>query len=112
MNDELIELARRAVASPHFRPMRGMVGIDGTVIVSTSPLVETSEIVEWRDGGTMRRENRECTWEDLRDGGWLPDLRDPATLGCFLSIVLPLCDTEAADLVAALEAAPAREVER
>lgn len=87
MSDDMIDLARRAVASPHFRPMRGMVGIDGTVILSTSPLVETSEIVEWRYGGTMRRENRECTWSDLRDGGWLPDLREPATLGCVLGLL-------------------------
>jgi hypothetical protein len=63
-----------------------MVGIDGTVILSTSPLVETSEIVEWRDGGTLRRDNRECTWSDLRDGGWLPDLSDPATLGCIYDL--------------------------
>jgi len=100
-----IKLAQRAVASPHFRLLRGMIGLDGTVILGTSPLVETSEIVEWRDGGTMRRENRECTWSDLRDGGWLPDLLEPATMGCFLSLVLPLCDAEAADLVAAMHAA-------
>jgi len=87
MSDDLIDLARRAVASPHFRPMRGMVGIDGTVILSTSPLVETSEIVEWRDGGTLRRENQECTWAELLASGWLPDLDDPATRGCLLALV-------------------------
>lgn len=98
MTDDLINLARRAVASPHFRPMRGMIGIDGTVILSTWPRVETSEIVEWRDGGTMRRENRECTWVELLESGWLPDLLRSATLGCVHDLACEALGADAIDV--------------
>ena len=87
MSETMEDLARLAVACPAFRPMRGMVGVDGTVILSAGPLVETSEIVEWRDGGTLRRDNRECTWAELLASGWLPDFDQPATRGCLLALV-------------------------
>ena len=87
MNKELQDLARRAVACPAFRPMVGMVGMDGTVILSVGPLVETSEIVEWRDGGTIRRDYCEATWPVLRASGWRPDFDQPATRGCLLALV-------------------------
>jgi hypothetical protein len=87
MNTAMEDLARRAVACSAFRPMRGMVGMDGTVILSVGPLVETSEIVEWRDGGTIRRDHREVTWPVLRASGWRPDFDQPATRGCMLALI-------------------------
>lgn len=104
-------LARRAVACPHWRWMDGMLyKQDG---VGVRPVIATAPIIQ---------------------GGGVPDLTDPATLGCLLALVREAwgsphayvghsdkwvaafgCEvegrvfastTEAAALVAALEAAP------
>jgi hypothetical protein len=80
---EEIELARRAVASPHWRWMPGMLTDVGERV--TDPAV--------------------CYL------GTLPDLTDPATLGCVLALVRdawgwPHAYAERAALVAALETAP------
>jgi hypothetical protein len=118
------ELAQRAVASPHWRWMPGM-------------------LVRYPTGYSERIEDDTDAAARLEDDGF-PDLTDPATLGCLLAlvreawephrgsdyiastmhtgsgwgvgarygseglaaIVLPTYDTEAAALVAALEAAP------
>ena len=103
-----ISLGRRLVACKHFRPMRGMRDVQGR---------------SWDDSLLWR-------WNSAID---VPDLRDPATVGCLLALVREahgqstlspvmlgrdrwcLADygttaldgkTEAALLVAALEAAP------
>ena len=93
-----IELGRRLVACKHFRPMRGMRDVQGR---------------SWDDSLLWR-------WNSAID---VPDLRDPATVGCLLAMVREawgdptLCtrfadgvwnggySTEAEALVAALEAA-------
>lgn len=105
-----IELGRRLVACKHFRPMRGMRDVQGR---------------SWDDSLLWR-------WNSAID---VPDLRDPATVGCLLALVRDAwgdptmsahfsdaaewwevqghrwapekpADTEAEALVAALEAAP------
>jgi hypothetical protein len=98
----MTDLAKRAVASPHWRWMPGMLAADTG----------------------LRLDEMTTDWEGER-----PDLTDPATLGCLLALVrealgIPyLCtsvspegrwwvdgyslhDTEAEALVVALEAAP------
>lgn len=129
MNEELRELGRRAVACKGWRWMEGMQcrwqDIDG------SPWWE------------VRLNDETGAWEVVRFGTYdgepihraaIPDLSDPATVGCLLALVrevwgdqgihvilcqvtglwavrfgvceLPWRRTEAAALVAALEAAP------
>ena len=127
MNEEQWqELGRRAVACKAWRWMPGMLdGIDEQRVASVRDGLVTME----RDG---RGEALEFDPRLVRRRP-LPDLRDPATVGCLLALVrdawgdpaiciveehrdwwarlngLPLCafaDTEAEALVAALEAAP------
>lgn len=124
-NIELEELARRAVASKHWRWMLGMQLSDGR------------RVVGWTEDG---RELLFCSNKQvgcfglLSESECVPDLSDPATIGCLLALVREAwknphayvdysnkwkaafcCDvglrafsstTEAAALVAALEAAP------
>ena len=136
MTDEMIDLARRAVACKGWRWMPGMLEVDGAR--SNGEQYDGSVWVDYCGGG----------YEPV--AGWIPDLTDPATLGCllalvreaaeperapgdwpmvctyqnaakkwgvgawlnesgkatFAALVLPTYDTEAAALVAALEAAP------
>jgi hypothetical protein len=114
MNEQQQELARRAVACRHWRWMPGMLTHDGHRSArGFSDVLRRSQQLDTR---------------------LIPDLSDPATLGCLLALVreawpdkvarictlhyairwfidLPngevvCCDTEAEALVAALEAAP------
>ncbi len=67
-----ISLGRRLVACKHFRPMRGMRDVQGR---------------SWDDSLLWR-------WNSAID---VPDLRDPATLGCVLALVreaFPGCHAE------------------
>lgn len=122
MTPELEALGLRAVACPRWRWMRGMLTVDAVRLCCSG---ESMELLGFPDGPKMR--------------GFigLPDLTDPATLGCLLALVReawsnpdllvqrdghlfvvnpipkgspPFGDldalTEAAVLVAALEAAP------
>ena len=71
---ELEALARRAVACKHWRWIEGMLTERGDRIASVEHdslivLDEEFEIVE------------------LTDGKAIPDLRDPATVGCLLALV-------------------------
>jgi hypothetical protein len=61
-----IELGRRLVACKHFRPMRGMRDVQGR---------------SWDDSLLWR-------WNSAID---VPDLRDPATVGCLLALVRESC---------------------
>lgn len=65
---DAMDLARRAVACPRWwREME-----------------RPSE----RAGVSPRRNSRGVLWRFYSDGvGWLPDLTDPATLGCLLALV-------------------------
>ena len=133
-----IELARRAVACKHWRWAPGMLSRCST---------DTRRAVyRWLAGLDTRHYGTVCVVEDNYGRPWhhgvlaweptpddLPDLSDPATVGCLLALVreawsdpaahaapdgdwhiygdMPeteygIGDTEAAALVAALEAAP------
>jgi hypothetical protein len=127
MSDDMINLGKRAVACKGWRWMPGMRTADAMRVIHDPE--------RWPD--------RPCA---IREGGWvdtapprplkddLPDLTDPATLGCLLALVReawgdprayiracfgwelitdycvgkypPGGDTEAEALVAALEGAP------
>lgn len=119
MSTELETLARRAVACKHWRWMPGMLAV-------------------WPNGnefrvGQVSGIDGQNYLPNYPSNGWgdefpdrtkgLPDLTDPATLGCMLALVreawgLPIWvrtgdygnqinhESEAAALVAALEAAP------
>lgn len=80
MTDDLIKLARRAVACKGFRWLPGMRTVDAMRVIHDPD--------RWPD--------RPCA---IREGGWvdtapprplgddLPDLTDPATIGCLLALV-------------------------
>jgi hypothetical protein len=67
----------------------------------------------------VRRDGRGAEWrlthaeEGLAEQGWLPDLTDPATVGCLLALCIERRQQSAADvgalavaLITALETAP------
>ena len=80
MTDDLIKLARRAVACKGWRWMPGMRTLDAMRVIHDPD--------RWPDRPCAIREG---TWIDtalprpLKDD--LPDLCDPATLGCLLALV-------------------------
>ena len=117
------DLAKRAVASPHWRWMPGMLGITAKAGLWR---VERADLTALSGAGAGPASIHEV-------GVWLPDLTDPCTLGGLLALVREAwggCDTylypgsgegdwwctagdqdfhaptEAEALVAALEAAP------
>lgn len=137
------DLARRAVACKHWRWMPGMVALDSTAEEHPGRVIDDRKSLVYEDAdGAIH--------EGVVSRSDLPDLSDPATLGCllalvrkavepnrapgdwpmvctyqspakkwgvgawlnesgkatFAALVLPTYDTEAAALVAALEAAP------
>lgn len=98
------DLAKRAVACPRWRWMEGMLLQDGRRVVSHTR--DGQEILYRRhDGSTIVG----C-YGYLADGNCLPDLDDPATMGCLMALALEAHtgsgQYDAAALVAALEAAP------
>jgi hypothetical protein len=118
MNTDLEALARRAVACPRWRWMPGML------VKYVGPPTELHP-----KGLELECRVRRVNWESSEDD--LPDLSDPATLGCLLALVreqyqdattqidsgkwwvaamngtrVGMGPTEAEALVAALEAAP------
>ena len=115
----MTDLAKRAVACRHWRWMPGMLGLSAKAGLWR---VERADLTALSGAGAGPASVHEV-------GAWLPDLTDPATVGCLLALVrealgIPyLCtsvspegrwwvdgyslhDTEAEALVAALEAAP------
>lgn len=95
MTEEQTALARRAVACKGWRRMEGMLTTEGYRVLAT-----------WRDTLTVAKGTFVYTLIE-REGGWLwhwydpavrdfaedesgallPDLQDPATLGCLLALV-------------------------
>ena len=95
MNEAMEDLARRAVASPHWRWMPGMLA---KIVNGDSGRVceRRGEPVVCHVDGTIERPWPRGTTRDLvsfcgsrrwREGPMLPDLTDPATLGCLLALV-------------------------
>lgn len=115
MNDEMKALAERAVACKHWRWLPGMLDDQGQRVLEVSKTLVITDHIEYPEGYCIR-----CGAEheaiELAEYARLPDLTDPATLGCLLHLVreawrgsprwlsIPW-DGEAETLVAALEAA-------
>ena len=76
MTDDLIKLARRAVACKNWRWMRGMNTTTGDTFIAFSDCDEAYWLAHPDDP---------CEVEPI--AGLLPDLCDPATLGCVLALV-------------------------
>ena len=70
------ELAQRAVACKHWRWMSRMVDTTGRTFISYADCGEAAWLWVAEDG---------CEWLPVE--GRLPDLTDPATLGCLLALV-------------------------
>jgi len=102
MTEDMVVLARRAIACRGWRWMPGMLAVEQAV-----PGMALS----------ARPVRVDDYWHEV--GVWLPDFDDPATLGCLLALVREATTayasltfepgylhTEVENLVAALEAAP------
>ena len=129
MTDDTRELARRAVACDGWRWMHRMVDTEGMTYLGVQMRYE-----DYHDDYPTKSHyfasRRRESWRETLDGT-LPDLTDPATLGCLVALVreawrmsrmvampqpdgwwaaggltsVASGDTEAATLVATLEAA-------
>lgn len=73
--DNMIELARRAVACKGFRWMPGMKDLESWRLSRELPL------------GGWDAQGGEWEYQQLAHHPKLPDLSDPATLGCLLALV-------------------------
>lgn len=81
MNEEqAIELGRRAVACKGWRWMPGMLALDSTDEEHPGRVIDDRKSLVYEDAdGAIR--------EGVVSRSDLPDLRDPATLGCLLALV-------------------------
>ena len=83
MTDEMMELAKRAIACKGWRWMPGMLAVSAEHQPARVLSVQSDEYEppmlevawSWRDG------------DGVHPRDWLPDLTDPATLGCLLALV-------------------------
>lgn len=82
MTDELIELGKRAVACKGFRWMPGMA-TDSKFVRVVAVDSDTNKPCGAENGAT----NDDCHAVWLDGVHLLPDLTDPATLGCLLALV-------------------------
>jgi hypothetical protein len=75
MTDDMIELAKRAVACKGWRWLPGMMRLRATPPSRRDHLKREGRVLDWDD-----------TWVYA---AWpvIPDLTDPATLGCLLALV-------------------------
>jgi hypothetical protein len=76
MTPDLVDLALRAVACKGWRWMPGMLTDDGTTVCSQSD--DGYLLIAGSEGSCV-------SWWPI--GGHLPDLTDPATVGCLLALV-------------------------
>lgn len=79
MNQNQTELARQLVASKHWRFLDGMITACGLRICEGGK----GYAIGFRSGPTRDGGG----WYDGPDEGLIPDLDDPATLGCLLALV-------------------------
>ena len=91
MTEEQIALAKRAVACKGWRWMEGMAVVDGDGYTNRVTRVEPCDV--YGDGAEVvpfemvHRLVGDGWCGQWREYGILPDLIDPATLGCLLSLV-------------------------
>ena len=83
------ELARRAVASKRFQWMVGMVNTRGDRVLAVQPFPSMGHVrITAREAGPYGgRVEWYCTDAGEQPNDVLPDLSDPATLGCLLALV-------------------------
>ena len=87
MTNELIDLARRAVACKHWRWMPGMRTIEVPLPPPWAlPQWDEAVVITSDDGDPVTVCTVHRTVRDLHPGA-LPDLSNPATLGCLLALV-------------------------
>ena len=77
------DLARRAVACKHWRWTRGMVA----VTASGAHFLRGTDTWEWDDHGALPGGPPQSEIAALLAGELLPDINDPATIGCLLTLV-------------------------
>ena len=87
MTDEMLALARRAVACKGWRWMPGMLTDEGRRVMRVWP---DDLGIKW----SHLLDNRV-----VRDADALPDLTDPATLGCLLALVREAWGADFIDVV-------------
>ena len=78
MNEKQTELARQLVASKHWR------WIDGVITACGLRVCEGGKgyVIGYRSAPTRDGDG----WYDGDDAGMIPDLNDPATIGCLLAL--------------------------
>ena len=79
MNDKFIELAKRAVACRNWKWLEGMLTICDLRVIEGG----TDYIIGHRQGDTRSGGG----WYDGESVGLLPNIIDPATIGCLLDLV-------------------------
>ena len=79
MTDDLIEISKRAVACRGWQWMPGMRTINGRRLAVVFGLSRTASVL------CDLRDDANSDTEELQ--GELPDLADPATVGCLLALV-------------------------
>jgi hypothetical protein len=82
MTDEMIALARRAGACKGWRWMPGMAHVGDERVVSFD-----DDRIVWFDVTKLRHSISDADPRDHLGPIYLPDLSDPATLGCLLALV-------------------------
>ena len=81
--EQFEELARRAVVCKRWRWMPGMRTAEGWRVISGPTKI-----------GYLAYDENPENWQiadNYFEGGKIPDLRDPATLGCLLALVREAC---------------------
>jgi hypothetical protein len=79
MNEKQTELAQQLVASKHWRWMDGMFTACGLRVCEGGK----GYVIGYRSAPTRDGDG----WYDGDDAGMIPDLEDPATIGCLLALV-------------------------
>jgi hypothetical protein len=86
-------LAIRAVRCANFRWIPGMQTRDGDRVLMVGSEDHSPKIARWRMGGADAPYSSSVIWKfDSIDMEALPDLSDPGTVGCLLSLVRELLD--------------------